>query len=37
MPRYEVRADLAEVEATLREALTPQELATLRIEAAPNS
>ena len=29
MPRYEVRADLAEVEATLREALTPQELATL--------
>ncbi len=37
MPRYEVRADLAEVEATLREALTPQELATLRIEAAPKA
>lgn len=35
MTRYEVCADLAEIEATLSEALTPQELASLRIEAAP--
>ncbi len=37
MTRYEVRADLAEIEATLREALTPQELAALRIEPAPKA
>lgn len=35
MTRYEVRADLAEIEAMLREALTPQELAALRVEQAP--
>lgn len=35
MTRYEVRADLAEIEAMLRGALTAQELAALRIERAP--
>lgn len=37
MTRYEVRADLAEIEATLRGALTAQELAALRIERAPKT